>query len=47
MELEKKYQRKRDAALEKHEIENKKFCSEKEKKKMLRQELEKRLARMN
>ena len=39
------YNRKRDATLEKHDVENKKFCTENEKtKKALHQELERRLA---
>ena len=43
--LETEYKRKRDATLEKHDVENKKFCSENEKtKKALHQELERRLA---
>ena len=43
--LEGEYKRKRDATLEKHDVENKKFCSENEKtKKALHQELERRLA---
>ena len=43
--IEADYKRKRDATLEKHNVENKKFCAENEKtKKALHQELEKRLA---
>ena len=43
--LETKFKRKRDATIEKHKVENKKFCAENEKtKKTLHQQLEKRLA---
>ena len=43
--LDAEHKRKRDATLEKHDVENKKFCSENEKtKKALHQELERRLA---
>ena len=42
--LDTEYKRKRDETLEKHDVENKKFCSENEKtKKALHKELEKRL----
>ena len=43
--IEAKYKRKRDAALEKHDVQIKKLCSDNERtKKALRQELEKRVA---